>query len=462
MSNNFSGNEAITTLVLANVSIAFTVLSEYSPNNSRPYLILVATALGLIALYPLFLLLQKPRRYKISKESEGENTSYHIKYKGYLWWYPAKNLNGKPVTFKSMDEVLVFVRENLVTALINQKIKRKQSKREVEVIFDSKDLIHKSTKIEHKAQTKQQTVNPEDSKQEKDPPKENSQHPKVKPDNQETLNFLQKKAQKAEDDSANESFKQKTEQDERENLDETVEQPDQPQPKPTNQESNETDISKRLFDVCYEHNKRANHQPKNKTSETKNPIGSDKKKDIVNENEIVDDEKNENQSAWSERVSNLGLVNANPAEMVTHNLSKLNEQRQRAQQINNPPTNRSHPSSEEKYLREQYQKAIHGLPQSDQHRQSTKLPVENQTTTTNSNETDEAEQPASSGGNKIVKKIVDTITSKKTEQNSFDNPNEPKKPGFPIGSENPKEEPNKQILTNLSTEINDDKDILPL
>ena len=95
MSNIFKQNEIRATFALAIVSIAFAELSARSPESSRPVLVIIATALGMAAMYPLFLLLQRPRRYRITKVTEGYETVYIIRYKGYLWWYSATLSNGR-------------------------------------------------------------------------------------------------------------------------------------------------------------------------------------------------------------------------------------------------------------------------------------------------------------------------------------------------------------------------------
>ena len=137
MSDIIKGNEIKTTLALTNGCIAFAVLSAYSPESSRPMLVIAATALGIAALYPLYLLMQKPRRYRITKVTEGYETVYIIRYKGFLWWYNATRSNGKTIAFKSMDEAMQYIRENVVMDMINRKTRQKNIKRESTVVYDS-------------------------------------------------------------------------------------------------------------------------------------------------------------------------------------------------------------------------------------------------------------------------------------------------------------------------------------
>ena len=137
MSNIIKQNEIRATLALAIVSIAFAELSAHSPESSRPVLVIIATALGMAALYPLFLLLQRPRRYRITKVTEGYETVYIIRYKGYLWWYNATLSNGKTIAFKSMEEAMQYIKENVVMSMINRKTKQKSIKRESTVMYDS-------------------------------------------------------------------------------------------------------------------------------------------------------------------------------------------------------------------------------------------------------------------------------------------------------------------------------------
>ena len=140
MANILKGNEEKATLVLANVCIAFVVLATYSPETSRLYLMITATALGLLSLYPLFLILQRPRRFMVARETEGDKSVFILRYKGFLWWYNATDRKGEDVVFNTMDEAQRYIRENVVTVLISDRMRRKSFKKEYEVILDSKKM----------------------------------------------------------------------------------------------------------------------------------------------------------------------------------------------------------------------------------------------------------------------------------------------------------------------------------
>ena len=141
MADKIRGNEALVALVLVNACAAFAVLSAYGPENTRPFIIMVATLMGMAAFYPIYKLLHQPQRYVIRKEKAGDLESYIIRYKGYLWWYDGKDINGHRLAFKSKEEALEYVRKNVITRLINERIRQqrqqqKKAKKEYETILD--------------------------------------------------------------------------------------------------------------------------------------------------------------------------------------------------------------------------------------------------------------------------------------------------------------------------------------
>ncbi len=140
MANILLGDEEKTTLVLVNACVAFVLLAAYSPETSRPYLLAAATALGLFSLYPLYFILQRPRRFMVARETEGDKSVFVLRYKGYLWWYDAKDRKGNAIVFKTLEEAQTYIKENVVTALISDRMRRKSLKREFEIIMDSKKM----------------------------------------------------------------------------------------------------------------------------------------------------------------------------------------------------------------------------------------------------------------------------------------------------------------------------------
>ena len=140
MANILLGEEEKTTLVLVNACVAFALLAAYSPETSRPYLLATATALGLFSLYPIYLILQRPRRFMVARETEGDKSVFVLRYKGYLWWYDAKDRKGNAIFFNTLEDAQTYIKENVVTALISDRMRRKSLKREIEVIMDSKKM----------------------------------------------------------------------------------------------------------------------------------------------------------------------------------------------------------------------------------------------------------------------------------------------------------------------------------
>ena len=140
MANILLGEEEKTTLVLVNACVAFALLAAYSPETSRPYLLATATALGLFSLYPIYFILQRPRRFMVARETEGDKSVFVLRYKGYLWWYDAKDRKGNAIFFNTLEDAQTYIRENVVTALISDRMRRKSLKREIEVIMDSNKM----------------------------------------------------------------------------------------------------------------------------------------------------------------------------------------------------------------------------------------------------------------------------------------------------------------------------------
>ena len=193
MANIIKGNEAVVALVLANLCIAFATLSAFSPENSRPILILIATGLGMMALLPLYMLMQKPRRFRIHKETEGEKTSFIIRYKGFLWWYTAKAPNGRPVSFKTLDEAKKFIQDNIVLALLNQRHNKKTVKKEIEVVFDSKTQLAELNNADNSSPTT--------------PPTQQQNNKKYSNDGKSAVAFLQNQAKERADEQNKKTFK---------------------------------------------------------------------------------------------------------------------------------------------------------------------------------------------------------------------------------------------------------------
>ena len=219
MANILLGEEEKTTLVLVNACVAFALLAAYSPETSRPYLLATATALGLFSLYPIYLILQRPRRFMVARETEGDKSVFVLRYKGYLWWYDAKDRKGNAIVFKTLEEAQTYIRENVVTALISDRMRRKSLKREIEVIMDSnkmnQDTDSPLTESNQGGQQQRQEASPTpqpDAAQQKEEERE-----EIIPDNQAAIANLfamgkaNQNGNKEEEDEKEETQKQKSE-----------------------------------------------------------------------------------------------------------------------------------------------------------------------------------------------------------------------------------------------------------
>ena len=219
MANILLGEEEKTTLVLVNACVAFALLAAYSPETSRPYLLAAATALGLFSLYPIYLILQRPRRFMVARETEGDKSVFVLRYKGYLWWYDAKDRKGNAIVFKTLEEAQTYIRENVVTALISDRMRRKSLKREIEVIMDSnkmnQDTDSPLTESNQCGQQQRQEASPTpqpDAAQQKEEERE-----EIIPDNQAAIANLfamgkaNQNGNKEEEDEKEETQKQKSE-----------------------------------------------------------------------------------------------------------------------------------------------------------------------------------------------------------------------------------------------------------
>ena len=208
MPDKIRGNEAFVALVLVNACAAFAVLSAYGPENTRPFIIMVATLMGMGAFYPIYKLLQQPQRYVIRKEKAGDLESYVVRYKGYLWWYDGKDLNGHRLAFKSKEEALEYVRKNVITRLINEKIRQqrqqlKKAKKEYETILDpiaddlDVDTLLSMIDADSPAEQPEQPKNPQnrsDKTQETEQETPKKREPLVI-DNKSSLKILEKQIQ---------------------------------------------------------------------------------------------------------------------------------------------------------------------------------------------------------------------------------------------------------------------------
>ena len=219
MANILLGEEEKTTLVLVNTCVAFALLAAYSPETSRPYLLATATALGLFSLYPIYFILQRPRRFMVARETEGDKSVFVLRYKGYLWWYDAKDRKGNAIFFNTLEDAQTYIRENVVTALISDRMRRKSLKREIEVIMDSKKMNQDTeaplTESNQGGQQQRQEASPTpqpDAAQQKEEERE-----EIIPDNQAAIAnlFAMGKANhdgnKEEEDENEETQKQKSE-----------------------------------------------------------------------------------------------------------------------------------------------------------------------------------------------------------------------------------------------------------
>ena len=219
MANILLGEEEKTTLVLVNACVAFALLAAYSPETSRPYLLATATALGLFSLYPIYLILQRPRRFMVARETEGDKSVFVLRYKGYLWWYDAKDRKGNAIVFKTLEDAQTYIKENVVTALISDRMRRKSLKREIEVIMDSKKMNQDTevppTESNQGGQQQRQEASPtpqSDAAQQKEEERE-----EIIPDNQAAIAnlFAMGKAKQGgneeEEDEKEETQKQKSE-----------------------------------------------------------------------------------------------------------------------------------------------------------------------------------------------------------------------------------------------------------
>ena len=219
MANILLGEEEKTTLVLVNACVAFALLAAYSPETSRPYLLATATALGLFSLYPIYLILQRPRRFMVARETEGDKSVFVLRYKGYLWWYDAKDRKGNAIVFNTLEDAQTYIKENVVTALISDRMRRKSLKREIEVIMDSKKMNQDTdsplTESNQGGQQQRQEASPTpqpDAAQQKEEERE-----EIIPDNQAAIAnlFAMGKAKQGgneeEEDEKEETQKQKSE-----------------------------------------------------------------------------------------------------------------------------------------------------------------------------------------------------------------------------------------------------------
>ena len=219
MANILLGDEEKTTLVLVNACVAFALLAAYSPETSRPYLLAAATALGLFSLYPIYLILQRPRRFMVARETEGDKSVFVLRYKGYLWWYDAKDRKGNAIVFNTLEEAQTYIKENVVTALISDRMRRKSLKREIEVIMDSKKMNQDTeappTESNQGGQQQRQEASPTpqpDAAQQKEEERE-----EIIPDNQAAIANLfamgkaNQNGNKEEEDEKEETQKQKSE-----------------------------------------------------------------------------------------------------------------------------------------------------------------------------------------------------------------------------------------------------------
>ena len=219
MANILLGEEEKTTLVLVNACVAFALLAAYSPETSRPYLLATATALGLFSLYPIYLILQRPRRFMVARETEGDKSVFVLRYKGYLWWYDAKDRKGNAIVFKTLEDAQTYIKENVVTALISDRMRRKSLKREIEVIMDSKNMNQDTeappTESNQGGQQQRQEASPTpqpDAAQQKEEERE-----EIIPDNQAAIANLfamgkaNQNGNKEEEDEKEETQKQKSE-----------------------------------------------------------------------------------------------------------------------------------------------------------------------------------------------------------------------------------------------------------
>ena len=219
MANILLGDEEKTTLVLVNACVAFALLAAYSPETSRPYLLATATALGLFSLYPIYLILQRPRRFMVARETEGDKSVFVLRYKGYLWWYDAKDRKGNAIVFNTLEDAQTYIKENVVTALISDRMRRKSLKREIEVIMDSnkmnQDTDSPLTVNNQNGQQQRQEASPTpqpDAAQQKEEERE-----EIIPDNQAAIANLfamgkaNQNGNKEEEDEKEETQKQKSE-----------------------------------------------------------------------------------------------------------------------------------------------------------------------------------------------------------------------------------------------------------
>ena len=384
--NILNNRETMASLVLTNACIAFAILSGFSPANSRPILNIVATTLGMASLYPIYLLLQKPRRYRLSKETQGENVFFIIKMKGFLWWYNAKNADGKIIAFKTTDEAKEYVKENVVLPSITNKMKKKATKHSSEVVFDSKDQQYEEDSPEekekddkkknnHKVNLQKDPHTSSDNEKEMDKDKErDNKKRKVPPtDNNATLAAMQNMVKKqneggeettdeqaetennfSDDDSDPSETTSVSSEESTTDGDVTDQQSDANPQKP----GEDDDINRQIFNVLDQLDDiDKNHKPK-----------EDKKKDVpkgddANTNEIsnasdvskpsidtssdtkpspgdgtnadtkpnTDDGPSSNEDSkpeWKRQVESLNPVHGIGAEMLTDTLDKLNKSRE--------------------------------------------------------------------------------------------------------------------------------------
>ena len=332
MSENTMGNEALVALVLVNACAAFAILSAFGPENTRPFVVIVATMMGLGAFCPIFRLLQQPQRYVIRKEKQGDLESYVLRFKGYLWWYDAKNKDGQRLAFNKKEDAIDYVRKNVITRLINQKIRQqrhklKKAKKEYETVVDP---LEENLDVENLLNQKE--TDPKTHPQ-KETENENENTPKKRGrliiDNKSSLQMLNKQIQSSkgnqqDTEDSNDDPKVDPKHDEEIINEMENEEGDEkplgeiiPDPAPQNtMEGGGRNPVKELMDAYYNEENAGNEEN----------TGNEEKENIPQTQENKENGKQENNDAENKKV--LTLSNENPIqrfgpESVTEVMNKI-------------------------------------------------------------------------------------------------------------------------------------------
>ena len=137
------------TILMALTCMALILIGKFSPDEVRSVWIAMGSALGLFALWPLYLFLDFPRDFRVLEVKSDNNTVYRIQQKGFLRWSDRKDINRKNVEFTDKKEARDFIvkkYEELEITMFQSKQREK-----VTVMFNKKNMHEEATQdIEEK------------------------------------------------------------------------------------------------------------------------------------------------------------------------------------------------------------------------------------------------------------------------------------------------------------------------